>query len=350
MIKNVFPRGNTAYGFYSFYDYVIEPDATRIFILKGGPGVGKSTFMKKIGEELTSRGFNLEYHHCSSDNDSIDGLVVPAVRVAIIDGTSPHIVDPKNPGAVDEIVPLGDFWDEKGLIDKKNDIIATNKEIGRMFNKAYSYLSALNNVVNDFVNINDGLMDFRKVDRIAAELTGRITGQLDRQGQARHLFASAFTPNGVVDYLESVVGTMNDIFVIEGERGTGRSTLLKRIADCALMRGYYIEVYHDHLDPKRYAHLIIPDMDIAFTTSEKFENRASAVYDLDECMEKGRYGEKAEDEIIMDILGKKAVKYIFEAKKNHDRMENLYIPNMDFDKINEIREKTLNRILKYAGV
>ena len=32
----VFPGGNTAYGFYSFYDHIIEPDAARIFVIKGG--------------------------------------------------------------------------------------------------------------------------------------------------------------------------------------------------------------------------------------------------------------------------------------------------------------------------
>jgi hypothetical protein len=36
-----FPGGNTAYGFHSFYDNIIEADANRIYILKGGPGVGK---------------------------------------------------------------------------------------------------------------------------------------------------------------------------------------------------------------------------------------------------------------------------------------------------------------------
>ena len=48
----VFPGGNTALGFYSFYDHIIEPDAARIFVIKGGPGVGKSTFMRYIGEAM----------------------------------------------------------------------------------------------------------------------------------------------------------------------------------------------------------------------------------------------------------------------------------------------------------
>ncbi|MDI6602402.1 MAG: PRK06851 family protein [Thermoanaerobacteraceae bacterium] len=349
MVKRVFPGGNTAYGFYSFYDYIIEPDATRIMIIKGGPGVGKSTFMKKIGDELMNRGFDVEFHHCSGDNNSIDGLVIPSIKVAMIDGTAPHIVDPKNPGAVDEIIHLGDYWDEKGMREVKEEIIRANKEVGRLFRKGYSYLAALNSVINDFININNSLMDFSKIDRVTLELMDHIKGQLDKQGKVRHLFGSAITPEGVVDYLETVVGPMEDIYVIKGEPGTGKSTLLKRLTEIVLMRGYYVEVYHDHLNPDKYAHVVIPEINTAFTTSDKFEKQAVKTYDFNVYMNKGQYEEKAEDEVIMDILLKKAVKYINKAKKTHDYMETFYIPNMHFEQINEVRENTLNRILKYVG-
>ena len=76
-IKKVFPGSNTAEGFYSFYNYIIPPDADRIFIIKGGPGVGKSTFMRSIADRLVERGFDVEFHCCSSDNGSLDGIVIP---------------------------------------------------------------------------------------------------------------------------------------------------------------------------------------------------------------------------------------------------------------------------------
>ena len=104
-IRRVFPGGNTYKGFHSFYDYILDQkSAKRIIVIKGGPGVGKSHFMKKLGEAMEEKGFDTEYHHCSSDNNSIDGVVFPQLSVALVDGTAPHVVDPKNPGAVDEII------------------------------------------------------------------------------------------------------------------------------------------------------------------------------------------------------------------------------------------------------
>ncbi len=93
-VKMVFPGGNTCLRFYSFYDNIIEPDAKRIFVIKGGPGVGKSTFMRRIGEDLRDRSYDIECHRCSSDNDSLDAVVAPALGAALIDGTAPHVAVP----------------------------------------------------------------------------------------------------------------------------------------------------------------------------------------------------------------------------------------------------------------
>ena len=120
--RHVFPGGNTSLGFYSFSDQIIDHNFNRLFILKGGPGVGKSTLIKNVGKRLMEKGYDLEYHCCSSDKNSYDGLIAPTLKIAIFDGTAPHIMDPKYPGAVDEIVNLGAYWSEKGLIAKKEDI------------------------------------------------------------------------------------------------------------------------------------------------------------------------------------------------------------------------------------
>lgn len=90
-VKKVFPGGNTANGFYSYYDQIIGTDATRIFVIKGGPGVGKSSFMKKIGYEMVDKGYDVEFHQCSSDNGSLDGVVIPALKIAFLDGTAPQV-------------------------------------------------------------------------------------------------------------------------------------------------------------------------------------------------------------------------------------------------------------------
>ena len=71
-VKNIYPGGNTAQGFYSLYDSALQ-NLRRLFILKGGPGTGKSTLIRQVGLAMVDRGYDIEFLHCSSDNRSLDG-------------------------------------------------------------------------------------------------------------------------------------------------------------------------------------------------------------------------------------------------------------------------------------
>ena len=90
-----FLGANSPAGFYSLYDHLLPPEQARaIYILKGGPGCGKSTLMRKIGVWAEEAGLETEYILCSGDPDSLDALILPSKAVAIVDGTAPHVVVP----------------------------------------------------------------------------------------------------------------------------------------------------------------------------------------------------------------------------------------------------------------
>ena len=89
-IRRMFPGGNTSLGFYSLHDNIIGSDRNMLYILKGMPGGGKSSLMKDIGKKALGEGFDVEYHHCPSDPESIDGIMIDKLKVAIVDGTPPH--------------------------------------------------------------------------------------------------------------------------------------------------------------------------------------------------------------------------------------------------------------------
>ena len=92
--------GNTAQGFYSCFDAILpRAQQKRMYYLKGGPGVGKSTLMKRFAKAAEEKGIEAEYFHCSSDPDSLDGIIDETLSCAIIDATAPHAYDPPLPGA-----------------------------------------------------------------------------------------------------------------------------------------------------------------------------------------------------------------------------------------------------------
>ena len=90
-----FLGANSPSGFYSLYDQLLAPELARhIYILKGGPGCGKSTLMKKVGALCEQAGEKPEYILCSGDPDSLDALILPRLGMAIVDGTAPHAAAP----------------------------------------------------------------------------------------------------------------------------------------------------------------------------------------------------------------------------------------------------------------
>ena len=142
-IKKYFAAANSYRGFINYFDKVFpSEDFKRIYVLKGGPGTGKSSLMKKFSKALYDIECDIEEIYCSSDPSSLDGVIASrnGNKIALIDGTAPHERDAIIPGAVDEIINLGNNWDKKWLIAKRDDIIALCKEKSESYKTAYQYL------------------------------------------------------------------------------------------------------------------------------------------------------------------------------------------------------------------
>jgi hypothetical protein len=245
-IKRAFLGGNTEQGFHSYYDNILPKEkAIKIFIIKGGPGVGKSTFMKEVGKVLHNKGYDLEYMHCSSDVKSIDGLVIPKLNIALLDGTFPHVVEPKYPGVIDETIDLGRFWDIGGIENKRELIINESVKKTNLFNRAYRYLKASGLIHQDIAQLNSLLINSVKVNTIAIEIVDEIF-KYDNispvEGRERRLFASAITPEGLINYLDTIL-TTETVYGIKGEPGSGSQRILIKVRDAALERGYYTECF-----------------------------------------------------------------------------------------------------------
>ena len=90
-----FLGANSCGGFASLYgDFTASPEIDRLYILKGGAGCGKSSCMRRIADAAAERGFATERVLCSGDPGSLDGVFLPALRLAYVDGTAPHAAVP----------------------------------------------------------------------------------------------------------------------------------------------------------------------------------------------------------------------------------------------------------------
>lgn len=351
-IRHLFPGNNTTEGFYSFYQYILsQKDAKRIFCMKGGPGTGKSSFMKKIGNHFGDLGYTIEFHHCSSDPASLDGVVIKELNVAVLDGTSPHVVDPIHPGAVDEVINLGVAFDTTSLSLHKEEIMSVTKEISGNFSRAYRLFAAARNVHDDWSAINTSALNMDKVYVLIDELKKKLLNSPHTNlGSERHLFSTALTPDGIISYNEELSAEAANLYIIKGGPGLKKSEILKAIGHEAQRQGQFVEYFHDPLIPDRIENILIPNLSIGlFTTNEISRmNYRNNELDMKELCNADILTKNSQrivfDKRQFDILINEGLSCITTAHELHDELETYYIGAMDFSKVDEIYEETLSRI------
>lgn len=357
MMKDYFVCANTARGFQNYFSSNLQ-GLSKIFILKGGPGTGKSTMMKKVGLIYNNMNYDVEYIHCSSDVDSLDGVIIRKLGVAIVDGTAPHVIEPTAPGALEEYVHLGAAWNTDELEQHLESILKLQSDIKKSYVKVYDALERGMKVHDEWEKIYISEMDFNKADQLSEQLKEWIIGNNKGEGKgtAYHRFFGAITPNGSVDFIENLTEEMKVRYFMKGRPGTGKSSILKKLSGYAIERGIDVEIYHCAFDPNSLDMVVFPKLKACiFDSTEPHEHFPSREGDviIDVYSE---FVTPKTDEKYANEVSEIASRYrecINEAKANlgvakclHDDLERYYVQATDFHRINQMRKDILGRIQK----
>lgn len=350
-ILRYFAGGNTALGFYNLFESNLQ-GLRRIFILKGGPGTGKSSLMKAIGSEWAERGYDIELIHCSSDKDSIDGVIIPALGAGIVDGTAPHVIEPKAPGAVEEYVNLGEAWDSAALISQREIIGEINQKVASSYAAAYSRFAEALSIHDEWEKIYFGHMDFDKADQLTAGMLEALFGeaqQLQKRADVKHRFLGAATPAGAVDFVPNLTEGLSRRFFLKGRAGTGKSTMLKKIAAEAERRGFDTEIYHCGFDPHSLDMVIVRELGFAVfdsTSPHEYypEREGDVIIDTYEAVvapgtDERLAGPLGEVSTQYKATMKEAIAALAEAKVHRDELEKIYVAAMDFGVVDAARKR-----------
>jgi hypothetical protein len=358
-IRNFYAGGNTATGFYSLYESVLK-GLNRLFILKGGPGTGKSSLMKDIAERIVGQNLDVELLHCSSDNQSVDGLIIPSLGVGIVDGTSPHSIDPKYPGVVEEIINLGDSWNDAQLNNHRDEIIGLTDQITGSFETAYLHYAKAKEIHLEREAVYLAQMNFARANEVTDKLLDSLYSEVERNGNIspleRHMFFGAATPEGVVHFIDNLTEGLKRRVIIKGRPGSGKSTMLKKIAARAKELGMETEVYHCGFDPNSLDMVIVPQLKFAVLDGTA-PHEMEVTRDGDEIID--MYHLCFQNDVDQDsaaILNEIVSRYteqtrlgtklLAEAKSFHDELERIYIDAMDFNLVNEHKEYIASEIEK----
>ena len=351
MDKKYFLGANSCEGFVSSFGESFDPNSGwKAYIIKGGPGTGKSSFMKYVAKKANEKGCETILCPCSSDPNSLDGVILPDKKTVIMDGTSPHTVDPRYPAVCEEILNFGQFWKTDSFA-KGEEIIRVTDDNKRLHQTASGYMRAIGQIMNDNLKIASACTDKKKALRLSEGLCRKYIPKSRGKAFEWVRYLTSITPEGVVFLGADGVFT-EDTVIIEDELGYGANLILNRIRDYCLKNGYEIITVRNGFMPSILTDgIVIPELNLSFLRESSYTKinlplrrihyrRFTNASVLSRSRERLKFNKKA-----ISTLLSAAAETLKEAKAVHDVLEGYYISAMDFDELNKFASNFVEKIL-----
>ena len=330
-----FAASNSERGFFSYYRECFDTARIKqIVAVKGGPGTGKSRFMRDVAERAKEEGWAVEYIYCSSDADSLDGVILTSKEncVALLDATAPHVYEPSLPGVREEIVNLGSFWDRNKLCESGELITLLNEQKREAYRKCYRYLRAEGELMKVFDGLSAPYRKRQALDTLAQKQVRDLPK--GRGYQATPALIRSVGMCGEVIF-DTYFASAEQTILLEDCYGCAQ-IFLEAIGELAIKNQWKIRISHDPVFPDRLDGIFLEEFRKAFVilpkTIEKPRGRVLSLRRFVKVSEmRGVRGELHFTRRLMDAMRQGALEALREVKELHFALEECYASAMDFE-------------------
>lgn len=353
MIHNFFFGGVTPNGFSTQIAQIINGKEYYTYILKGGPGTGKSRMMKTIAERC-AKDEDVTCYYCSADPDSLDAVMMHTSKVLVVDGTPPHVSEPRFPGVCQEIVALGQYWDKAVLQGNREKIIKATELNKSMMAGAANYSRALGLICDDTYACAEGFADRKRIEEAAWGFCEGLFENLERRnGRGRQSICqlSIMTRNGYTT-LQGAAGSCRRLCILDDELFAASSMFIDFAAAQIMEYGYDIKLSPCLISGRSISeHLLIDEISTVLMTSNPLTQITNAkaehidcsiYYDKDQMQPYEKHF--AANHLLMETISGASREMLEDAKRVHDEMEQYYICAMDFNALDSVCEKICEEI------
>lgn len=344
---NFFLGSKTKKGFYSFFEQLQdEKQIERVYLLKGGPGCGKSTLMRQIGTALEQKGKRLVWIPCASDPESLDSVIDLDARTAIVDATAPHTLDPKLPGAVETVLDVGNFWREEDLRNHRAAIIRLNQAISNCHQRAGALVCSGERLLDWNYKMAKRYVDAAAMQKEAQAILSRLEPE-----QAPRVYKGLLSAVSVgeVKFLNQTFDAMCDrVYTIIDDWGAASDDLMHKLLDGAIAKGLTVIVCYCSIGAgERIDHLIFPKQRVGVSHINDYHavNHPDTVLVpnwMNPIEEEEREPMWEMGDLAMELIDQ-ATQEVLQAKHIHDELEDIYKKAMDFTKVSQLQSKVLEQ-------
>lgn len=258
-------------GFTGWFAEAAREPGVRAYLIKSGPGCGKSTLMKRLAEAGIAAGDTaVQRLHCSSDAASLDGVLLPGAGALVLDATAPHTLDCKYPGAAQAVVSLYHTLDDDALRARSAEILALGARNAERMQQAAGYFALACGLLQRRRALAAEALDAPAAAGFARRLAARRLparrGAAPGTVQTRLL--SAPTPGGMTVFYDTIPALAQTVIAIHDPYGAASTLILQTLRDHGVRSGYdVIECRCPTDQAGKFDHLFFPELGLAFVTA-----------------------------------------------------------------------------------
>jgi len=329
-----FLGANSENGFVSYFKQLQEQySSMQLLILKGGPGSGKSTLMKRVLKFAESQGHILEIIPCASDPDSLDAFIDYTAGFSMMDGTSPHTEDPAIPGARHHIIYTGLLWDSRKLSENYDKIKKLTDDVGACHKGATAYIRAAASLLEENKRYAKDFLRKKETIDFAEKITKELKG--GKNGIETKRLLSAVSVGEIKQFTDTVDYYADKVYIIDDSFGAASDFIMKTVSFSAKLRGEDYIYCPCSVMPEKCDHLIFPKSRIALVTKNSFLDisKGETVADF--------YNDMPFESDMKKRLGtaqkllSQGCSLVKKAKNIHDDLEAYYKKAMCFEKCDD---------------
>lgn len=350
-----FAGANTADGFFGAYDaFIRETELTRLFILKGGSGTGKSSLIRACAKRAAEKGAEVTMLLCSSDPASADAVILQGKNgrsAAILDGTAPHTRDPELPGAVSRIVNAGDHWDADLLGHRREEITLRTMEKKEAYRRAYRFLGAYRHLTDVQHQLLRPCLDTEKMLAAADRITAALPAGEHSAVHTRYTYALSMTG---AHHLPTFSRLAKTLYRILDSYGTG-NFFLQALADTLARRGTLL-FSPAPACPNLPAELFFGEGQASFALADTREAAQDGIryvnmqrflhrQELAKVRARLRFTARCRETLFDGALDA-----LSDARRAHFALEEIYKSAMDFDSLSRETDRLCDEIGDLLGI
>ena len=253
MKKKYFTQANSALGFTCLQaDNLIGIHT--VYHLESASKQLVNDLLDALATDLEKEDFLIEYVYSAFDPSLVAGIVLRRLSLAFISG------GPIVAGA--RLIDLSSAYQRSTLEKNKEELDVLQQEKDECYLAVYRHFGLALQIHNEWEQIYRNEMDINKANVYRRFVLDKLFSRIEifnKESSIIRRFFGAQTGSGFVDFIAELTTGLKR-YLIKGRPGTGKSTLMKAIANECQELGYDIEIYHCALDPESLDMVVVPEL------------------------------------------------------------------------------------------